>query len=158
MASAVVRVAFALGMSCVCAARAGTLEEDEAHMERVMQAEKLAAAASRGHAADAKRIPDGAAGEPAPVAAVVIAPPSPPPAPPHADWLAPAQTQDGGVAFGDLAQHVGARVSITTTGEHVHSGVISAADARQVTLRVKRAGGQATYALPRNQIVSIALR
>lgn len=156
MASAVVRVAFALGMSCVCAARAGTLEEDEAHMERVMQAEKLAAA-SRGHAGDAKRIPDGAAGEPAPVAAVVIAPP-PPPASTQADWLAPAQGQDGGVAFGDLAQHVGARVSITTTGEHVHSGVISAADARQVTLRVKRAGGQATYALPRNQIVSIALR
>ncbi|HEY0233302.1 MAG TPA: hypothetical protein VGC55_18790 [Dokdonella sp.] len=156
MASAVVRVAFALAVSWVFTARAGTLEEDEAHMERVMQAERLAAAAkNQGHAGDTKRAPDGTASEPAPVAAVVFAPTPPSP---NSDWLASEQTQNGGLSFGDLAQHVGSRVSIVTAGEHVHNGVVSAADARQVTLRVKRRGGQATYALPRNQIVSIALR
>ena len=156
MASAALRVAFAVGMSWACTGRAGTLEQDEASMERLMQAERVAAAAkTQGHAGAARHAPDGAASEPAPVAAVVFAP-SPPSA--NADWLSSGQAQGGGLSFGDLAQHVGAHVSIVTAGEHVHNGVISAADARQVTLRVKRAGGQATYALPRNQIVSIALR
>ena len=122
-----------------------------------MQAERVAAAAKsqEGHAGIARHVPDGAASEPAPVAAVVFAP-VPPSS--NSDWLSSEQAPNSGVSFGDLAQHVGSRVSIVTAGEHVHNGVISAADARQVTLRVKRAGGQATYALPRNQIVSIALR
>lgn len=125
-------------------------------MERLMQAERAAAATKNpGHAGDAKHAPDGAAREPAPVAAIVIAP-TPPSS--NSDWLSSEQAQNSGLSFSDLAQHVGSRVSIVTAGEHVHNGVISAADARQVTLRVKRAGGQATYALPRKQIVSIALR
>jgi len=120
-----------------------------------MQAERAAAAAkNQPPAGAAKPATDRAASEPAPIAAVVFAPsPSS-----SRDWLSSGQMPNSGLSFGDLAQHVGSRVSIVTAGEHVHNGIISAADARQVTLRVKRAGGQATYALPRNQIVSIALR
>lgn len=135
-------VVCAIGCGLLFAARvqAGTLEEDEARLDALLAAKRAAAAAA-----------------PAPVVASVTAP-SPvreDAGNPHADWLAPAPERTSGVAFADLSQYVGARVTIVTAGERVHRGVVTAANARQVVLRVHRRGGNATYALRREQVTRI---
>jgi len=130
----------ALFAGCV---QAGTLEEDEARLDALLAARRAAAAAA-----------------PAPVVASVTVP-----AParakaddPHADWLAPAPERAAGIAFADLVGYVGSKVTIVTAGERVHRGVVTAANARQVVLQVHRRGGDATYALRREQVVRIDAR
>ena len=124
--------------SCV---QAGTLEEDEARLDALLAARSASAA-------------------PAPVVASVTAPTAAREGAdnPHADWLAPAPERAVGVAFVDLAQHVGSKVTIVTVGERVHRGVVTAANARQVSLQVHRRGGDATYTLRREQVVRIDAR
>ena len=123
------------GLFGAVSAHAGTLEQDEAHIDAVLKAEH-----ARAH--------------PAPVVASVVAP-----TPRSAtDDGVVAERADGGMGFGELAAHVGGRVTITTVGEHVHRGIVRSADARQVTLQVRNAGGSATYALHRDQVVHIDAR
>ena len=97
-----------------------------------------------------------ATAKPAPVVASVVAPPAA--RAPADDWLAPPPAQDSGLAFADLARHVGARVAIVTAGERVHRGTVVDADARHVVLQVRRPGGNATYSLRREQVVRVDLR
>ena len=118
----------------------------------LLLASGAASAADRSatHATDARSV-----AEPAPVVAVVIAPVRPPD--PNDDWLAQPDAADG-LAFADLVGHVGDRVEIVTRNKRTHRGTVTAADARQVTLRVRRSGGAAAYTLLRDQIVRIGLR
>lgn len=134
-------------------AGATTLEEDEARIEALIQAERAGKAA-----APAPPPPTSvtaatlvvATAAPAPVVASVVAPP----AASSEEWLA-APPRDAGLSFSELAQRIGQRVTITTANDRVHRGIVGSADARQVTLRVKRAGGIATYTLSRSQIARI---
>lgn len=120
----------------------------------VLLATGAAAAADRAHTRTSDKRAT-AAESPAPVVAVVVAPSRQPD--PNDDWLAqPASA--AGLAFGDLAAHVGDRVEIVTRNKRRHRGTVTAADARQVVLRVRRSGGDATYALSREQVVRIGLR
>lgn len=143
------RIATALALALIAvSARAATLEEDEARIEAMIRAERAGLAA--------KPAPPPtmvAAQAPVPVVASVVAPPPTP----HDEWLA-APPRAAGLPFAELANHVGQRVAITTAGERVHRGVVGSADARQVTLRVKRPGGNATYTLTRNQVLRVDLR
>lgn len=103
------------------------------------------------HASDKRSVVE----SPAPVVAVVVAPSRQPD--PNDDWLARPDSA-AGLAFGDLAAHVGERVDIVTRNKRRHRGTVTAADARQVTLRVRRSGGDAAYTLSRDQVVRIGLR
>lgn len=60
-----------------------------------------------------------------------------------------------GIPFADLPCQIGTRVRVLTRGQHLHRGVIEAADARHVRLRVSRRGGSASYVLRREQIQRI---
>ena len=154
-----VRIAASLALAGVAWvatwAGATTLEEDEARIEALIRAERA------GKAADPAPPPPTsvaatlvvATAAPAPVVASVVAPP----AASSEEWLA-APTRDAGLSFSELPQRIGQRVTITTANERVHRGVIGSADARQVTLRVKRAGGNATYTLSRSQVAHIEPR
>ena len=74
------------------------------------------------------------------------------PAPSENDaWLVPAVEQNG-LPFAELRHYVGRRVDIVTTGDRAHRGTVKSADARQVTLLVRRPGGNATYTLRREQV------
>lgn len=143
-----VRIVASLALACVAAwANAGTLEEDEARIEALIKAERAGSTAKLVPAAVVAEQPA------APVAASVVAlTPGP-----DDQWLA-ATTREAGLPFAELAQHIGQRVTITTAGERVHRGIVGSADARHVTLRVKRSGGDATYTLGRNQVVRVDLR
>lgn len=144
-------LAGALGCGLLFASRgsAVTPEEDEARIEVLVKAEREAAQPAAAPPANA----DAAA---VPVVAVVTAN-APTARGGNDDWLASAEPQGTGVAFADLAQHIGRRVSVATRGEHTHRGIVSSADARQLTLRVRRSGGNATYTLRRDQVVRIDL-
>ena len=124
---------------------AQTPEEEEAYISALISAEL--------------------AGQPPPAAA--IAPDAPAPViaevfadPPQAeqDWLATPDPHDPGLDFGELEHYQGRRVTIVTTGERVHRGIVSSTTPRAVTLSVRRAGGLATYTLQKQQIVRIDLR
>lgn len=131
---------------------AQTLEDDEAHIAELIRAEL-----ARVPLADPATAIDPASTGPAPVIAEVIAPaPSAPPEP--EEWLAPQSSQDQGMPFADLANFLGRRVTIVSTGERVHRGIVSSANAREVTLRVRRSGGNASYTLKRQQVVRIEPR
>lgn len=143
-----VGLAFALAAAWASAA---TLEEDEARIEALILAER-AGAASKLPLTPPVAVAAVAAA-PAPLAASVVAPTPTP----NDQWLA-APAREAGLPFAELAQRVGQRVTITTANDRVHRGVVGSADARQVTLRVKRPGGNATYTLSRNQIARIDLR
>ncbi len=138
-------VVCAIGAGTLFAAcvHAGTLEEDEARLDALLAAKRAAAAAA-----------------PAPVVASVTAPTAAHEDAdnPHADWLAPAPERALGVAFVDLVQYVGSKVTIVTAGERIHRGVVTSANARQVSLQVHRRGGNATYTLRREQVVRIDAR
>jgi hypothetical protein len=144
-----IATALALALAAVSAC-AATLEEDEARIEAMIRAERAGMATK-----PAVPLPLVAAQAPVPVpvAASVVAPPPTP----HDDWLA-APPRTAGTPFAELANRVGQRVAITTAGERVHRGVVGSADARQVTLRVKRPGGTATYTLTRNQVLRVDVR
>lgn len=67
--------------------------------------------------------------------------------------LAPAAPDPAaGIRFEDLAHAIGVRVRVLTRGQHVQRGVVAAADARHLTLTVKRHGGSASYVLSREQV------
>ncbi|MBO9662155.1 hypothetical protein [Dokdonella sp.] len=136
-------------------AGATTLEEDEARIEALIRAEragKTVDPAPPPPVAAATLIVATAVPVPAPVVASVVAPPAS-----SEEWLA-APARDAGLPFSELAQRIGQRVTIITANERVHRGVVGSADARQVTLRVKRVGGNATYTLSRSQIARIEPR
>lgn len=134
--------------------RAGTLDEDEARVAALMRAELAAAPLPASGATVTFAL---AAAPAVPVIAEVIAQPAAPPPEPADDWLAPP-ARDQGLPFADLPGLLGRRVTIVTAGEHVHRGIVGAANAREVTLQVRRAGGSASYVLKRQQIVRIELR
>jgi hypothetical protein len=147
------RMVTALALALVAAAAsAATLEEDEARIEALIRAERAASAGKP--AAPPPAVPAEAQ---APAAVPVVASVVAPPPTPQDEWLA-APARQAGLPFAELALNVGRRVAITTAGERVHRGVVGSADARQVTLRVKRPGGNATYTLTRNQVLRVDLR
>lgn len=133
--------------ACACALQVAasaappTPQEDEARIEELMLAESTA---PRPPAA----APDAAAD---PSDAPVIAAVAPPPSTPADDWLVTHQKSDG-LAFADLASRIGSRVAIVTANQREHRGRIVAANAREVTLSVRRSGGNATYTLRREQV------
>lgn len=129
---------------------AATLEEDEARIEALLQAERAAAAAARA----GQTTTLASVATPAPVLAAVVAPPIRA-RNPDDDWLAPTPAEDTGLAFADLGRHIGEKVAIVTAGDRVHRGTVVDANARQVILQVRRSGGLARYALLREQIVRI---
>ncbi len=148
------RIVTALALALVAAAAgAATLEEDEARIEALIRAERAGLAGK-----PAAPPPPAVPAEPrAPAAVPVVASVVAPPPTPHDEWLA-APAREAGMPFAELAHNIGRRVAITTAGERVHRGVVGSADARQVTLRVKRPGGNATYTLTRNQVLRVDLR
>lgn len=144
--------AFGLGMMSAGGVHAVTPEEDEARIEVLVRAEHEAAAQRAQEAATA----DTSSPDAVPVAAVVKAY-APSVAGGNDDWLA-ERSAEAGAPFAELAQHIGDRVSIVTRGDRRHSGVIRSANARQVTLGVRRRGGDATYTLRRDQVLRIEFR
>jgi hypothetical protein len=131
--------------------RAVPIDEDEARIEALIRNEHAATAAIQAEVraqAEAQ-----ANAPPAPVVAKAIAPPVSELS--NDDWLATAATQDVRLTFDQLAQHVGARVTVVTTGERVHRGVVVGVSGHVLTLRVAKAGGGAIYTLKREQIARI---
>ena len=126
------------------AAQAGSLQEDEARIEALLKAER-AARDERAAIAASNVQADPATPVIAEVTAAV-------PAPSENDaWLVPKVEQNG-LPFAELKHYIGQRVEITTTGDREHRGTVTSADARQVTLVVRRPGGNATYTLRRDQV------
>jgi hypothetical protein len=144
----------AIGALVCCALAFGvaaqTLDEDEARIEELMNARPTAQSPAPARAVSAEV--DDSISE-TPIAAAVVAPP------PSAqdEWLAP-KSQENRMEFADLAHSIVERVSIVTTNEREHHGVITAADAKQVTLEVRRKGGNASYVLKKEQILKIESR
>lgn len=130
-----------------------TLEEDEARIEALIRAERAARSASRPAVTAATVTAPKVEHAAAPVAASVMAPALGP----NDDWLA-APTHAHGLPLADLPHYIGRRVAITTSGDRVHRGILGSADGKQVTVRVKKPGGSATYTLTSNQIVRVDLR
>ena len=127
------------------AARAGSLEEDEARIEALLKAERTARAERAFTVAAIGGVADPATPVIAEVTAAVPAPSE------NDEWLAPKIEQNG-LPFADLTHYVGRRVEIVTTGDREHRGTVKSVDARQVTLLVRRPGGNATYTLRREQV------
>lgn len=127
------------------AARAGSLQEDEARIEALLKAERNARAERAVAIAAAGGVADPATPVIAEVTAAVPAPSE------NDEWLAPKIEQNG-LPFADLKHYVGRRVEIVTTGDREHRGTVKSVDARQVTLLVRRPGGNATYTLRREQV------
>lgn len=134
-----------VGCALTCAAVAQTLDEDEVRIEQLMAARPAAPTSPVAPVDDSVNE--------TPIAAAVVAPPT------GADdeWLAPRQSENR-MEFADLAHSIGARVSIVTSNEREHLGVVTAADAKQVTLEVRRKGGNASYVLKKEQILKIESR
>jgi len=139
-----------VGCALVFGVAAQTLDEDEARIEELMNARPSAQPATPAPAVSAKF--DDSINE-TPIAAAVVAPAQ------SADdeWLAPKE-QENRMEFVDLPHSIGARVSIVTTNEREHLGVVTSADAKQVTLEVRRKGGNASYVLKKEQILKIESR
>jgi len=129
---------------------AQTLDEDEARIEELMNAPPTVRSVAPAPAASATV--DESINE-TPIAAAVVAPAQ------SADdeWLAPKRNENA-MEFADLAHSIGARVSIVTTNEREHHGVVTSADAKQVTIEVRRKGGNASYVLKKEQILKIESR
>lgn len=129
-----------------------TPQEDEARIEELMLAESTAppppAPAMTPAAASLSADP---AANDSPVIAAV----APPPSSGNDDWMV-THPDDEGLTFAELGQRIGGRVAIITTNQREHRGTIIAANAREVTLSVRRSGGNATYTLRKEQIRRIA--
>jgi hypothetical protein len=148
------------------AAVAGAAQRDaeEARVEARIQADHDALArASRAapaqapatapaQAAGARSAPDGE-GASAPVLASAV----PPPPSPNDDWLAHPPAPDT-LAFDELGRHLGEALTVFTRGEREHRGTLAAANARTLTLVVRRRGGKASYTLRREQVLRIEPR
>ncbi|TCO42995.1 hypothetical protein [Dokdonella fugitiva] len=142
----VVALACAAGGAC-----AQTLDEDEARIEQLMAARPVEPPVAAPPPAPKPAYDDSV--KETPVVAAVVAPP------PGAndEWLA-APAQDDSIPFDELRYHVGERVLVTTTNEREHNGIITSADAREVTMEIRRKGGLATYVLKKEQILRIEPR
>lgn len=127
-------------------AYAATLEQDEARIEALLRAEHVASEKAAAAAAL-----DASANTPV-IAEVVAVPPV---QSAKDDWIAAPPKHDRSMSFTELSHCIGCRVSIVTAGDREHRGVVGSVDGRQVTLKVRRAGGNASYTLLRNQIVRI---
>ncbi len=147
------RAVFAVALALAAGdAWAQTLEQDEARIEELMAAGAGASPQQAASAGAAAPTYDDSVKE-TPVVAAVVAP-----APTANDeWLA-ASTQDDSIPFAELRYHVGQRVLITTSNEREHNGIVTSADARQVTMEIRRKGGLATYVLKKEQILRIEPR
>lgn len=62
-----------------------------------------------------------------------------------------------GIRFEELPRALGTRVRVLTRGQRLQRGVIEAADAHHLTLKITRRGGSASYVLAREQIERIDL-
>lgn len=60
-----------------------------------------------------------------------------------------------GIPFADLPRYIGHRITLRTTGGRLHHGVVDAANAREITLKVRRGGGSASYRLRREQVARV---
>lgn len=140
-------------------AGAATLEEDEARIEALIRAERVVARSASRPAVTVATVTAPSAdgrdetGATVPVVASVMAPA----VGPNDDWLATPENEHG-LPLAELPRYVGRRIAITTSGDRVHRGVLGSADGKQVTVRVKKPGGSATYTLTSNQIVRVDLR
>lgn len=134
-------------------ARAGSLQEDEARIEALLRAERNAQrTAERNARAASAAVPASGQESLDPATPVIAEVTAAVPEPSENDaWLVPTIEQDG-LPFTDLKHYVGHRVEILTTGDRQHRGTVKSADARQVTLLVRRPGGNATYTLRREQV------
>jgi len=147
------RAVFAVALALAAGgARAQTLEQDEARIEELMAAGTGASSQQAAPAGAATPAYDDSVKETPVVAAVVAPAPSA-----NDEWLA-APTQDDSIPFAELRYHVGQRVLITTSNEREHNGIVTSADARQVTMEIRRKGGIATYVLKKEQILRIEPR
>lgn len=135
----------AAGAMLAVPAHAGSLQEDEARIEALLKAERAARAERMVAIATVGGVADPAT----PVIAEVTA--AVPPPSENDEWLVPTIEQNG-LPFAELRHYVGRRVEIVTTGDRQHRGIVQSADARQVTLLVRRAGGNAKYTLRRDQV------
>ncbi|MEO7325107.1 MAG: hypothetical protein ABIW82_09800 [Dokdonella sp.] len=143
---------------CAGALQAAAIDEDEGRIEALIEAEHAATKAAAAAAAALATEPQITVVVPAPVVAQAIAPS--PDAISNDDWLASNASPDTRLRFDELAVRIGSKVAIVTVSEHVHRGIVVAADAHGLTLRVPRAGsgGGAVYTLKREQIARIDLR
>ncbi|MBN8726694.1 MAG: hypothetical protein J0H15_03190 [Xanthomonadales bacterium] len=138
---------------CLAAEAGQAASGDEERVAAQMQAELAGAPTAPAGAAVTRGLQDRPAAE-SPVMVEVVAPEPPPPHAADGSGAVPSAAAEG-VPFADLARLVGHRVTLVTTGERVHRGVVAAASAREVTLEVRRAGGTATYTLRREQVARI---
>lgn len=131
-------------------ASAQTTEDDEARIETLMASPMAHASASA--AASAVPTVDDSINE-TPIAAAVVAP-----APSENDsWLAAPQ-KDAGLEFSALPKLAGQRVAVIMAQDKERVGTIVSADAKQVTLKITRKGGSASYAIPRDKILRVEAR
>lgn len=124
---------------------AQTPAEDEARIEALMNPSAVLASA-QAPASHAPATVDDSINE-TPIVAAVVAPTLDA----NDSWLAAPQ-QDAGLEFSALPRLVGQRVAIIMSQGKERVGTIVAADAKQVTLRITRKGGSASYAIPREKI------
>ncbi len=140
-----------LGLLLSGLAAAQTPAEDEARIEDLMNTSEVLASAQ----ASASRAPstvDDSINE-TPIVAAVVAPT--PDA--NSSWLAAPQ-QDAGLEFSALPKLIGQRVAVVMLQGKERVGTIVSADAKQVTLRITRKGGSASYAIPREKIERVEAR
>ena len=138
--------------SAMAHAAAPTPQEDEARIEELMLAESTAAPPPVQAMTPAAA---SLSSDPVATDAPVIAAVAPPPSSGTEDWLV-THPEDEGLSFAELGRRIGGRVAITTTNQREHRGTILSANAREVTLSVRRSGGNATYTLRKEQIRRIA--
>lgn len=129
-------------LSAAAIVAAQSLDEDEARIEVLVAApvaHEPASAPAAPHADDSVNE--------TPIVAAVVAP-----TPNENDsWLAAPQT-DAGLEYSALPRLVGQRVAVVMKQGNERVGTIVSADAKQVTLRITRKGGSASYAIPREKI------
>lgn len=141
---------FGLQWGAAVPALAQTPEEDEARIEALMGSP--IAHVSAGVAAAVVPKVDDSINE-TPIAAAVVAP-----APSENDsWLAAPQ-QDEGLEFSALPKLAGQRVAVIMAQDKERVGTIVTADAKQVTLKITRKGGSASYSIPREKILRVEAR
>ena len=133
-----------LGLLLGSFAVAQTPAEDEARIEVLMNPSAVLASARA--PVHAPATVDDSINE-TPIVAAVVAPALDA----NDSWLAAPQ-QEAGLEFSALPKLVGQRVAVIMSQGKERVGTIVAADAKQVTLRITRKGGSASYAIPREKI------
>jgi hypothetical protein len=140
--------------------------DDEARIEALIQAERNATAPVAAETSATTQSPTQTAVAP-PVAmqpSVVASsrPASAAPAPPFEPVSSSSAPVDADapqeLRFDDLKKHVGEVLYIVMTNGAKHYAEVQSANAKQVTLRMRQAGGTAMYTLERKQIARIEPR